>query len=59
MGGSSVKRTHRPKGGTAIGPHLMKILKEASSKANIEIRTSNKVLGLLSDNGTVTGVGFH
>ena len=56
MGGSSAKRTHRPKGGTAIGPHLMKVLKEASSKSNIEIRTSNKVVGLLSSNGTVTGV---
>ena len=59
MGGSSVKRTHRPKGGTAIGPHLMKVLKEASSKTNIEIRTSNKVLGLLSDNGKVTGVNVE
>lgn len=59
MGGSSVKRTHRPKGGTAIGAHLMKVLKEASSKANIEIRTSNKVTGLLTSNGTVTGVGVE
>ena len=56
MGGSSVKRTHRPKGGMAIGAHLMKVLKEASSKANIEIRTSNKVTGLLTTGGTVTGV---
>ena len=57
MGGSSVKRTHRPQGGTAIGPHLMKVLKEASSKDNIEIRTSNKVTGLLSNaDGAVTGV---
>ena len=56
MGGSSVKRTHRPKGGTAIGPHLMKILKTASADENIEIRTSNKVLGLLSSGSTVTGV---
>ena len=56
MGGSSVKRTHRPKGGTAIGPHLMKVLKEATSHQNIEIRTSNKVVGLLSANGAVTGV---
>ncbi len=56
MGGSSVKRTHRPKGGTAIGPHLMKVLKEAASKSNVDIRTSNKVVGLLSDKGTVTGV---
>ncbi len=56
MGGSSVKRTHRPKGGAAIGPHLMKVLKEATSHKNIEIRTSNKVVGLLSSNGTVNGV---
>ena len=56
MGGSSVKRTHRPKGGTAIGAHLMKVLKEASANANIEIRTSNKVTGLLTNGGTVTGV---
>lgn len=56
IGGSSVKRTHRPKGGTAIGAHLMKVLKEASAKANIEIRTSNKVTGMLTNGGTVTGV---
>ena len=56
MGGSSVKRTHRPKGGTAIGPHLMKVLKMASEKDNIEIRTSNKVIGLLTTGDAVTGV---
>ena len=57
MGGSSVKRTHRPKGGTAIGPHLMKVLKEATSNKTIEIRTLNKVTGLLSAvDGSVTGV---
>ena len=56
MGGSSVKRTHRPKGGSAIGPHLMKVLKAASNKNNIEIRTSNKVTELLIAHDTVTGV---
>lgn len=56
MGGSSVKRTHRPKGGTAIGSHLMKILKNATSNRNIDIRTNNKVTGLMSENGKVTGV---
>ncbi len=56
MGGSSVKRTHRPQGGSAIGPHLMKVLKEATAHQNIEIRTSNKVCGLLTANGSVTGV---
>ena len=57
MGGSSVKRTHRPKGGTAIGPHRMKVLRAAKSSKNIEIRTLNKVTGLLSNaSGSVTGV---
>ena len=57
MGSSSVKRTHRPKGGTAIGPHLMKVLKEATSNKDIEIRTSNKVTDLLTAvDGSVTGV---
>jgi len=56
MGGSSVKRTHRPKGGTAIGSHLMKILKEASTNRNIDIRTNNTVTGLIIEHGTVVGV---
>lgn len=57
MGGSTVKRTHRPQGGAAIGPHLMKILREATTKENIEIRTSNKVTNLLtSADGSVSGV---
>ena len=56
MGGSSVRRTHRPKGGAAIGPHLMKVLKAATERENIEIRTSNKVVGLLTEADAVTGV---
>lgn len=57
MGGSSVKRTHRPQGGSAIGPHLMKVLQTASKTDNIEIRISNKVTGLLTSvDGSVTGV---
>ena len=56
MGGSSVRRTHRPKGGAAIGPHLMQILKLAIDDNQIEIRTSNKVTGLLTSGNQVTGV---
>lgn len=56
MGGSSVKRTHRPRGGTAIGPHLMQILKLATDDNRIEIRTSNKVTNLLTTGNRVTGV---
>lgn len=56
MGGSSVKRTHRPKGGTAIGPHLMKVLKEASESEQVEIRTNSRVTGLIVESGSVCGV---
>jgi len=56
MGGSSVRRTHRPRGGAAIGPHLMQILKLAMDDNQIEIRTSNKVTGLLTSGSQVTGV---
>ena len=56
MGGSSVKRTHRPKAGTAIGPHLMKVLKEASAAKNVEIRTNNKVTALMTEADRVCGV---
>jgi len=55
MGGSSIKRTHRPKGGAAIGSHLMKILKEASDNRNIEIRVSNTVTGLVGNGAKVNG----
>jgi fumarate reductase flavoprotein subunit len=47
MGGSSMKRTHRPQGGSAIGPHLMKVLKTACQKENVEIRTSNTMVAKL------------
>lgn len=55
MGGSSVKRTHRPKGGTAIGSHLMMVLKTASDNNNVEIRLSNPVTGLTGNGDAVCG----
>lgn len=56
MAGSSQKRTHRPDGGTAIGPHLMSILNKAAQAENISIRTRNTVTALTEQNGKVTGV---
>lgn len=57
MAGSSVKRTHRPQGGSAIGPHLMAILQNANKEKNIEIRKRNKVTDIITDeNGAVAGV---
>lgn len=56
MAGSSVPRTHRPKGGSAIGPHLMKVLKQTATASGVEIRTHNTVEDILSKNGKVNGV---
>ncbi len=56
MAGSSRKRTHRPNGGGAIGPHLMSVLNKTIQKRNISIRTRNTVTDLIIDNGEVTGV---
>ena len=57
MGGSSVKRTHRPKGGLAIGPHLVKVLCDEAVGKGVEIRTGNTVLDvLMSSEGKACGV---
>lgn len=57
MGGSSVKRTHRPKGGLAIGPHLIKVLFDEAVGKGVEIRTGNTVLDvLMSSDGRACGV---
>lgn len=56
LAGSSQKRTHRPDGGAAIGPHLMAVLNKATQTENISIRTRNTVTALTEQNGKVTGV---
>ena len=56
LAGSSQKRTHRPNGGAAIGPHLMAVLSNAVKAENISLRTRNTVTALTEENGKVTGV---
>lgn len=58
MGGSSVKRTHRPTGGAAVGPEVVKTLYNAVQDRKIDLRTNTKVLALLQDKktGAITGV---
>lgn len=56
MAGSSIRRTHRPKFGVAIGPHLIKVLKNAADERKVDIRTNNPVTGLLYEDGKVCGV---
>ncbi|WP_129125037.1 flavocytochrome c [Geomonas oryzae] len=56
-GGVAVDRTHRPVGGAAVGPHLIKVYRENAAKRNIDVRVNSEVVQILSDgNGRVTGV---
>lgn len=56
LAGSSQKRTHRPNGGAAIGPHLIAVLSKAVKAEDISIRTRNEVTALMENGGKVTGV---
>jgi len=57
MGGSSVNRTHRPKGGAAVGAHLNDVLKMNAEKRKIDVRVNSKVVKILEDDrGGVIGV---
>lgn len=56
LGGSSVKRAHRPQYGVAIGPHLIKTLYRSALDKGVEIRTRNKVKNLIYEEGKVCGV---
>lgn len=56
LGGSSVRRTHRPQFGAAIGPHLIKTLYRAALNNGVEIRTRNEVKNLIYEGGKVCGV---
>lgn len=56
-GGASVPRAHRPKGGAAVGPNLVKALTNAVQEKNIDLRLENEAKEILTDNdGNITGV---
>lgn len=56
-GGVAVDRTHRPVGGAAVGPHLIKVYRDNAAKRNIDVRVNSEVVQILSDGkGRVTGV---
>ncbi|XMB85234.1 flavocytochrome c [Mycoplasmatota bacterium WC44] len=56
LGGASANRAHRPTGGAAVGGHLTDVLYENVQDAGIEVRLDTKVVGILTENGEVTGV---
>lgn len=57
LGGASLNRAHRPTGGAPVGNHLVQTLKTAAeARQTITIATNNKVVAILAEEGTVTGV---
>lgn len=57
MGGASVNRTHRPKGGSAVGANVIEVLRRNAAQRNIDLRINSKVVKILEDGkGRVTGV---
>ena len=56
FGGATNKRIHRPKGGGAIGVHLVPRLHKAALVHGADIRLNNKAIDILSDNGKACGV---
>lgn len=56
FGGATNKRIHRPKGGGAIGSHLIPLLQKAALMQGAEIRVANKATDIISENGKAVGV---
>jgi len=57
MAGSTNKRTHRPKGGSAVGAHLVPVLVKATETAGAQIRYNSKVTEIIrGEDSSVAGV---
>ncbi len=57
FGGATNKRIHRPKGGAAIGSHLVPLLHKAALEQGAEIRVNNRVIDILDDGSASLGDG--
>ena len=56
MGGATNKRCHRPTGGAAVGPEVVKTLFNAVEARKIDLRTDSQVVDLIVKDGAVAGV---
>lgn len=57
MAGASVNRTHRPTGGSAVGAHLIDVLRKNAADRKIDVRINSAVIQILRNGeGWVTGV---
>lgn len=55
-GGQSVKRIHRPTGGSAIGPVVVSGLAKVLDKEQIDVRTLDRAVEIIKTGDRVTGV---
>lgn len=56
MGGQSVDRTHRPTGGSAVGPNVVAALSETAKKQGVDIKLSTFAESLIYDGEAVKGI---
>ncbi|WP_339055619.1 flavocytochrome c [Fusobacterium animalis] len=55
-GGQSVKRTHRPTGGSAVGPNIVAALSKTAENEKIDIRKGTKAIALVKTKNRIVGV---
>ena len=56
-GGATNDRIHRPVGGAAVGPTIVKTLKTTAEDSGVDIRTFNEAIEIIADkDGKITGV---
>jgi fumarate reductase flavoprotein subunit len=57
LAGATVNRAHRPKGGKAIGAHLIDVLRRKIAERGIDVRVNSTVAKIVEDDGgNVVGV---
>ena len=57
MAGASAKRRHGPKGGQAVGAHVIDTLRRNAAERKIDVRVNSKAVKILQDaQGRATGV---
>ncbi|MBM6837226.1 flavocytochrome c [Clostridium saudiense] len=56
FGGASVKRIHKPTGGSAVGPMLVKMFNENMDKLNIPVLLETKAEKIIVEDGKIAGV---
>lgn len=56
FGGASVKRIHKPTGGAAVGPMLVKMFNENMDKLNIPVLLETKAEQIIVEDGKIAGV---